>query len=72
MKPPERSAHMLASHRLAKWILIAWTFGVPLLVAGLASSVSAFVAAGSALLLGGALLNAVQAYRISTAAREPR
>jgi hypothetical protein len=72
MKPPERSAHTLASHRLSKWILVAWTVGVPLLAGGLASSVPALVAGGSAFLLAGAMLNGVQAFLISTAAREPR
>jgi hypothetical protein len=67
MKPPRRSAHSLASHRLARWILLAWTFGVPLLAGGLAFTLSPLVRVGSACLLAGVILNAAQATVIATA-----
>lgn len=66
MQPPPRSAHTLASHGLAKMILVAWTIGVPLLVGGLASGFTAAVAAGSGILLTGVALNAAQAVVILT------
>ncbi len=65
--PPQRSAHSLASHRLARWILLTWTFGVPLLAGGLAFTLSPLVQMGSALLLAGVILNAAQATVIATA-----
>ena len=67
MKPPGRSAHSLASHRLALWILVAWTIGVPLLAGGLAFTISPLVRVGSACLLAGVILNAAQATVIATA-----
>jgi hypothetical protein len=63
--PPDRSAHTLASHRLAKWILIAWSAGVPILAAGLAASLPALICLGSACLVGGVGLNATQAALIA-------
>ncbi len=67
MQPPRRSAHSLASHRLARWILLAWTFGVPLLAGGLALTLLPLVRLGSAFLLAGVILNAAQATVIATA-----
>jgi hypothetical protein len=67
MKPPRRSAHSLASHRLARWILLTWTLGVPILAAGLAFTLSPLVRVGSACLLAGVILNAAQATVIATA-----
>jgi hypothetical protein len=67
MQPPERSAHTLASHRLAKAILIAWSIGVPVLAVGLACASHATVAAGCAALLAGVALNAMQLVTIATA-----
>jgi hypothetical protein len=67
MAPPQRSAHSLASHGLARWILLAWGCGVPLLASGLALSLTPLVGAGSAVLLAGVVLNAVQAAGIATA-----
>jgi len=67
MQPPRRSAHSLASHRLARWILLAWTFGLPLLAGGLALSLLPLVRLGSAVLLAGVMLNAAQATVIATA-----
>jgi hypothetical protein len=67
MKPPLRSAHSLASHRLARWILLTWTFGVPLLAGGLAFTLSPLIRLGSAFLLVGVTLNAAQATVIATA-----
>lgn len=67
MAPPQRSAHSLASHGLARWILLAWTGGIPLLAIGLAFALTPLVSAGSAVLLAGVVLNAVQAAGIATA-----
>jgi hypothetical protein len=67
LQPPARSAHTLASHGLAKAILIMWTLGVPLLVSGLAAGINSIVAVSSALLLAGVALNAAQAATIVTA-----
>ena len=67
MQPPERSAHTLASHGLAKGILIAWTIGVPVLAVGLTSASRATLAAGCAILLAGVALNAMQLVTIATA-----
>jgi hypothetical protein len=67
MTPPQRSAHTLPSHRLAKWILIAWSAGVPLLAAGLAASMPVLIRAGSICLLAGVVFNAVQAYLVASA-----
>ena len=61
MRPPQRSAHSLASHRLSRWILLTWTFGIPLLAGGLAFTLAPLVQAGSAVLLAGVILNAAQA-----------
>ena len=66
MQPPARSAHTLASHGLARAILVAWALGVPLLVTGLAAGINWIVAAGSAVLLAGVVFNATQAITIVT------
>lgn len=67
MQPPARSAHTLASHGLAKAILLTWAFGVPLLGAGLTANLQLAIALGSAVLLAGVALNATQAITIVTA-----
>jgi hypothetical protein len=67
MRPPERSAHTLASQSLAKGILIAWTLGVPALALGLISGSRPTLAVGCALLLSGVALNAMQVATIATA-----
>lgn len=69
LKPPERSAHALASAALAKATLIAWAIGVPLLAAGLASATPALTRTAAAILTCGVALNAVQGIRVSTANR---
>ncbi|HET7216743.1 MAG TPA: hypothetical protein VFJ02_01785 [Vicinamibacterales bacterium] len=60
MRPPERSAHSLASQDLARAILVAWTLGVPLLLCGLAAAIRPLTAAGSMFLLAGVILNVTQ------------
>lgn len=67
MTPPQRSAHTLPNHRLAKWILIAWSAGVPLLAAGLAATMPALIRTGSICVLAGVVFNAIQAYLIASA-----
>lgn len=62
---PQRSAHTLANHLLAKWILIAWLAGVPILAAGLMASLPALIRAGSVCLFGGVVSNAIQAALIA-------
>ena len=64
MQPPQRSAHTMASHGLARAILILWTIGVPLIVYGLAAALPPMIRAGSAVLLAGVVLNAMQAMTI--------
>jgi hypothetical protein len=71
MRPPQRSAHSLASQRLSRWILLTWTFGIPLLAGGLAFTLTPLVRAGSAVLLAGVILNAAQATVIATAEAAP-
>jgi hypothetical protein len=66
MQPPTRSAHTLASHRLAKAILVSWTLGVPLLVAGLAAGINSIIVVSSALLLAGVAFNSAQTFMIVT------
>lgn len=68
MHPPARSAHTLASPRLAKWNLAAWMVGVPILNAGLVAGSSLLIAVGSASLLAGVALNGAQAITIGRAA----
>jgi hypothetical protein len=67
MQTPDRSAHTLASHSLAKGILITWTIGVPLLALGLTLARPALLATGCAVLLSGVALNAIQVVTIATA-----
>jgi hypothetical protein len=69
MKPPDRSAHTLASPALARWILITWAAGVPLLAAGLIGRWSVLIGISSALLLAGVVLNGAQATIVATAER---
>lgn len=72
MRPPARSVHVLARPRLARLVFLAWTAGVPLLAAGLVATSSPAIATGSALLLAGVVLNAVQAYHVATGANRVR
>ena len=67
LQPPARSAHTLASHGLAKAILLTWALGVPLLAVGLTADLQWMIALGSAVLLAGVALNATQAITIVTA-----
>ena len=67
MQTPDRSAHTLASHGLAKGILISWTIGVPFLALGLSSASRTTLALGCATLLVGVALNAIQVVTIATA-----
>jgi hypothetical protein len=67
LKPPERSAHSLASPALAKATLFTWSIGVPLLAAGLASATSTLTATAAVLLMCGIVCNAAQGIRVSTA-----
>ena len=67
MQAPDRSVHKLASHGLAKGILLTWTVGVPLLALGLTFGSRATLAVGCAILLAGVVLNAVQLVTIATA-----
>jgi hypothetical protein len=66
MQPPTRSAHTLASQGLSKAILVTWTLGVPLLMAGLAADIGVMIALASGLLLVGVGLNAAQAITVVT------
>lgn len=68
MQPPPRSAHTLASPVVAKWIFLTWAAAVPTLTGGLAAGSAWLTAAGSALLLAGVSLNAVQTYLVATTA----
>jgi hypothetical protein len=61
--PPLVAVHALASHRLARWNFIVWTAGVPALALGLSSQSTPIIAAASATLLAGVLLNAAQLVR---------
>lgn len=67
MQPPARSAHTLASHGIAKAILVTWAVGVPLLAVGLTVDLQLAIALGSAVLLAGVALNATQAIGIVNA-----
>jgi hypothetical protein len=67
LQPPERSAHTMASHGLARAILIAWAIGVPLLTVGLTSGYEPALAAGCAALLVGVALNTAQVATIVAA-----
>ena len=66
MQPPAVSAHSLASHGLAKAIMITWAAGIPMLAIGLAAGILPAIAAGSGVLLAGVALNATQAVTILT------
>ena len=48
MRPPGRSAHTLASHGLARAVLVTWTIGVPSLVLGLTSGSHSIIGASCA------------------------
>jgi hypothetical protein len=67
LQPPARSAHTLASHGLAKAILLRWALGVPLLAVGLTAGLQLMIALGSAVLLAAVALNATQTITIVTA-----
>lgn len=66
MQPPPRSAHTLASPALAKAILVAWSFGVPVLTVGLVSNAPWVIAAASATLVAGVGLSGAQVWTIAT------
>jgi hypothetical protein len=66
LEPPAQSAHTLANRTLAKAVLVTWTLGVPVLLAGLMSGTSPVTAIGSLILLGGVALNGVQAASIAS------
>jgi hypothetical protein len=66
-KPPARSMHSFADPSVAKWTLIAWASGVPVLAAGLVTAFAPAVALGAALLLAGVALNATQAVTVLSA-----
>ena len=68
-KRPSRSAHTLASPRLAQLIFICWTMGVPALALGLTRVNASMVRVGSAILLSAVVLGALQAVRITRASR---
>jgi hypothetical protein len=68
MQPPAHSVHTLADPRLTRSIFFAWTLAVPSLAIGLLAADPRATATGSALLLGGVLLNAVQMYHVATGA----
>jgi hypothetical protein len=63
-KPPSRSAHTLASPRLARLILYCWTVGVPTLTLGLARDNPSIVRTASLILVVGAALGAAQTLHI--------
>jgi hypothetical protein len=67
LKPPARSAHTLASPALARTILVTWTCGMPVLIAGLIAELSPMISIGSGLLLAGVVLNGAQAITIASA-----
>jgi hypothetical protein len=69
LDPPQRSAHELGSVPLARAIFWSWALGVPALAGGLALGSSPAIAAGSAMLLAGVVLNAVRAVIIARRVR---
>lgn len=68
--PPAVAVHALASHRLARWIFIVWTAGIPALAIGLASQSHVLITAASVTMLTGTLLNAAQLTRTYVRARQ--
>lgn len=73
-KPPPVAAHALTSPALARLVFTTWAIGVPALAVGLARAHPPAIAAGSAILLAGVVLNAAQLARtalLSRASRRP-
>ena len=68
-KPPSRSAHTLASPRLARLNLYCWTTGVPTLVLGLMRVSPSIVRIAGVILFAGVVLGALQAVHIVRASR---
>jgi hypothetical protein len=68
-KPPSRSAHTLASPRLAQLMFVCWTMGVPALAFGLARVNASMVRVGSAILLAAVVVGALQGVRINRLSR---
>jgi hypothetical protein len=67
MQPPAHSVHTLASHGLAKAVLVTWTVGVPLLAIGLSTATQWMIAVSCGVLLFGVALNVTQIVTIATA-----
>jgi hypothetical protein len=63
-KPPSRSAHTLASPRLARLNLYCWTIGVPILALGLIRISPSIVRIASMILVAGVVLGAGQTIHI--------
>ena len=68
-KPPARSAHVLASPRLARLNLYCWTIGVPTLALGFTRVAPSMIRIASVVLLAGVVLGATQALHIVRTAR---
>lgn len=68
-KPPSRSAHTLASPRLAQLIFVCWTLGAAALALGLARAIPSMVRVGSGILLCAVVLGAWQGVRINRLSR---
>jgi hypothetical protein len=66
VQPGARSAHTLASPRLAKWTFATWMVGVPILACGLSLEMRPAIIAGAATLLIGVILNAAQGIRVAS------
>jgi hypothetical protein len=68
-KPPARSAHTLASPRVAQLNLYCWTIGVPVLALGFMRVSPSMVRVASVVLLAGVVLGALQAIHVVRASR---
>lgn len=68
-KPPSRSAHTLASPRLAQLILYGWTIGVPNLTLGLVGEHPSIIRSGSLILAAAVLLGVGQTVHIVRGSR---
>lgn len=68
-KPPARSAHVLASPRLAQLNLFCWAIGVPTLALGLTRVSPSMIRIAGAILSGGVLLGALQVIHIVRTSR---
>ena len=71
-KPPSRSAHTLASPRLAQFTIYCWTIGVVTLALGLMEVSPSIVRIASMILAAGVLLGALQAVHIVRTSRDDR